>query len=68
MLVGDEKSRLTPAELALFTKAYVTENSVNEENLLQSMRYKKKYSGIESNKVYKLIAIAYYDLFEWEKW
>lgn len=52
MLVGDEKSRLTPAELALFTKNYLADVTVNEENLLQSMKFKKKYSGIDSTKVY----------------
>ena len=32
------------------------------------MKFKKKYSGIETNRIYQLIAMAYYDLFEWEKW
>ncbi|CAK67987.1 unnamed protein product (macronuclear) [Paramecium tetraurelia] len=68
MLVGDESSRLTPAELSLFTKSYLSEIPINEDNLVESMKYKKKYAGIESTKVYQLIAVAYYDLFEWEKW
>lgn len=52
MLVGDESGRLTPAELSLFTKSYLSEIPINEDNLVESMKYKKKYAGIESTKVY----------------
>jgi len=41
---------------------------IDEDNIVKSMRFKKKIVGPEATKVYRLIAIAYFDLFEWEKW
>lgn len=52
MLVGDESSRLTPAELSFLTKSYLTDIPINEDNLVESMKFKKKYAGLESTKVY----------------
>lgn len=34
MLVGDESSRLTPAELSLFTKSYMSDMPIDEDNLV----------------------------------
>lgn len=34
MLVGDESSRLTPAELSLFTKSYMNDMPIDEDNLV----------------------------------
>jgi hypothetical protein len=69
MLVGDEKSRLSPAELSLFASSLThTPIIVNEDNLIKSMKFKKKWTGIDATKVYQLVAMAYFDLFEWEKW
>lgn len=43
MLCGSEKGRLTPAELSIFIGTLNTQNIViNEDNLIKSMRFKKK--------------------------
>lgn len=41
---------------------------MDEDNLLKSLKFKIKYVGVDVIKIYKLIAMAYYDLFEWDKW
>jgi hypothetical protein len=69
MLCGNEKGRLSPAELALVIGSLNhAKIAINEDNLIKSMKFKKKQVGIEATKIYQLIAVAYYDLFEWEKW
>ena len=53
MLVGDEKSRLSPAELSLFISSIDTGKVlINEDNLIKSMRFKKKLPISETIKIY----------------
>ena len=45
MLVGDEKSRLTPIELTKYIAKFKTSQDipVDEDNLLKSLKFKIKY-------------------------
>ena len=53
MLAGNEKNRLTPAELALFIRSLnYNKIAINEENVLKSIRFKKKLVGVEITKIY----------------
>lgn len=53
MLIGNENQRLSTVELTLFTKSYEgTDIKITEENLLKSMKFKKKFTGVDATKLY----------------
>ncbi len=69
MLIGDDIHRLTQAELCYIVSTHLNQRiTMNEDNVVQSMKFKKKLTGPDSIRVYRLIAHTYYELFDWEKW
>jgi hypothetical protein len=54
MLVADEKSRLTPAELPIYIAKFKTSEDipVDEDNLLKSLKFKIKVQGMNVIRIY----------------
>ena len=69
MIVGDEKSRISPNELGLcLNNLDGKEVKVNEDHIVKSMNFKKTYSSDDATRIYEYMAKTYFDLFEWDKW